>query len=428
MKRVLCLLLASLLVLPLGARRLRVAFVGDPQVDNEKELSYARRSIYDELRGRSDLDMAIFLGDLVNDDVSLLAPTRAVLDSLPYAWASVPGNHDRDVYHVKGKARDMATYSRVIHATDTTFERGGVCFIMMDDVRLEGTGGYEGGFREDQKLWLRERLEALPADRLAVLCAHIPFNEFKAKDSLETILSVHPKLLLMCGHTHTMARSRLVFPGGLEVEEVLAGAACGSWWRGRPDRHGIPSATQNCGAPRSYYVVDFNDGGYRLDYKVIGEPASVKASAVLVDSTRLVLNIYGGALDGSVQVKLPGRRGWITVPRRAEVAPEVEETYRFNKTLEKRSRNPLFIPMLRRKSPHVWALDLSGDPAALAALRTAASGLMLDASDVAPGFKPDAPDAVRSASGTPARPIRIRYRDPSMRFNCRTIIKHLPNP
>ena len=192
MKRVLCLLLASLLVLPLGARRLRVAFVGDPQVDNEKELSYARRSIYDELRGRSDLDMAIFLGDLVNDDVSLLAPIRAVLDSLPYAWASVPGNHDRDVYHVKGKARDMATYSRVIHATDTTFERGGVCFIMMDDVRLEGTGGYEGGFREDQKLWLRERLEALPADRLAVLCAHIPFNEFKAKDSLETIADVRP--------------------------------------------------------------------------------------------------------------------------------------------------------------------------------------------------------------------------------------------
>ena len=136
---------------------------------------------------------------------------------------------------------------------------------------------------------------------------------------------------------------------------------------------------------------------------------------------------------------MPGRRGWITVPRRAEVAPEVEETYRFNKTLEKRSRNPLFIPMLRRKSPHIWALDLSDDPAALAALRTAASGLRLDASDVAPefkpdapdavpGFKPDAPDAVRSASGTPARPIRIRYRDPSMRFNCRTIIRHLPNP
>ena len=57
-----------------GARGpLRVAFVGDPQVDNETELGYARASIYRELRERGDLDLVIILGDLVNDDVRLLA-------------------------------------------------------------------------------------------------------------------------------------------------------------------------------------------------------------------------------------------------------------------------------------------------------------------------------------------------------------------
>jgi predicted phosphodiesterase len=418
--------MALLLALPLGAKRLRVAFVGDPQVDNEKELGYARRSIYKELRERKDLDLAIFLGDLVNDDVAFLAPSRATLDSLPCPWACVPGNHDRDVYRVKGQARDMATYTRVIHAPDTCFERAGVSFIMMNDVRLVGTGGYEGGFREDQKAWLRKQLESIPADRLAVLCAHIPFNEFKAKDSLETILSIHPKMLLMCGHTHTMARSKLVFPSGLALEEVLAGAACGSWWRGRPDSHGIPSATQNCGAPRCYYVVDFKDGDYRLDYKVIGEPASVKASATLMDSTRLVLNVYGGAVFGEVQVKLPGRRGWISIPRHKEVAPEVLETYQFNKTLEKRSRNPLFIPMLRQKSPHIWSLDFADDPAALSALRSTASIAAHGASPAAPGASPAAPGASAAApvaSSTRARPIRIRYRDPSMRFSCRCVVR-----
>ena len=392
MKRILFLLLLTL-TLPLGAQRLRVAFVGDPQVDNDLELSYARRSVYKELRERRDVDLAIFLGDLVNDDVSLLAPSRATLDSLPYAWACVPGNHDRDVYHDKSRPRDMATYARVIHAPDTAFERAGVQFILMDDVRLEGKGGYEGGFREDQKAWLQQQLEAIPASRLAVLCAHIPFNEFKAKDSLETILRVHPRLLLMCGHTHTMARYTLEFPGGLAVEEVLAGAACGSWWRGRPDRHGIPSATQNCGAPRSYYLASFKDGGYRLDYKVIGEPASVKASATLMDSTRLVVNVFGGASEGSVQVKIPGRCGWITLPRHAEVAPEALETYQFNKTLEKRHRNPLFIPILRSKSPHIWSLDFADDPAALKALRAAAG-----------------------------KPVRIRYADPSMRWRTRAVL------
>lgn len=411
--------MALLLVLPLGAKRLRVAFVGDPQVDNEKELGYARRSIYKELRERKDLDLAIFLGDLVNDDVAFLAPSRATLDSLPCPWACVPGNHDRDVYRVKGKARDMATYTRVIHAPDTCFEHAGVSFIMMDDVRLVGAGGYEGGFREDQKAWLRKQLESIPADRLAVLCAHIPFNEFKAKDSLEMILSTHPKMLLMCGHTHTMARTKLVFPSGLALEEVLAGAACGSWWRGRPDRHGIPVATQNCGAPRSYYVVDFKDGDYRLDYKVIGEPSAVKASATLMDSTRLVLNVYGGATFGEVQVKLPGRRGWISIPRHKEVAPEVLETYNFNKTLEKRSRNPLFIPMLRQKSPHIWSLDFADDPSALAALRSAASTAAPEASSTAPKASAAAPEA----SGPRPRPICIRYRDPSMRFSCRCVVR-----
>lgn len=382
MKRMVMALVGLVLALPLPAQKLRVAFVGDPQVDSETELSYARRSVYRELRERKDVDLAIFLGDLVNDKPELLEPTRATLDSLPYAWACVPGNHDRDVYKVKGKVRDMATYSQVIHTPDTSFVRSGVQFILMDDVRLVGSAGYEGGFRESQKAWLKEVLEAVPEGRLAVLSVHIPFNEFEALDSLETILAVHPKLLLMCGHTHTMARRMLKFPGGLEVEEVLTGAACGSWWRGRPDRYGIPCATQNCGAPRCYYVADFKNGSYKLNYKVVGEPESVKASATVVDSTRLVVNVYGGALEGTVEVKLPGHHGWITLRKSAEPAPEVMETYAFNKTITgRRSGNPLFIPMLRAKSPHVWSLD-------------------------------DIPDAA-SLEG---KKIRVRYRDASMQL------------
>jgi 3',5'-cyclic AMP phosphodiesterase CpdA len=138
---------------PGGAQRLRVAFVGAPQVDSDAELAYARKSVYGELGSRKDVDFAIFLGDLVNDKMDLLAPSRATLDSLPFPWACVPGNHDRDVYG-RGRSRDMASYRRVIGATDTTFVRGGVRFILMDDVRGKGTQGYEAGFREEQKAWL----------------------------------------------------------------------------------------------------------------------------------------------------------------------------------------------------------------------------------------------------------------------------------
>ena len=373
---------------PAGAQRLRVAFVGDPQVDSDAELAYARKSVYGELRGRKDLDLVIFLGDIVNDRMDLLAPSRASMDSLSCPWASVPGNHDRDLYG-RGKNRDMASYSRVIGAPDTTFVRGGVRFILMDDVRLRGTLGYEAGFREDQKAWLSDVLDDTPPGMPAVLSAHIPFSEFQAPDSLERILSRHPRLLLMTAHTHTMARHTLTFPGGLAVEEVLTGASCGSWWRGIPDERGIPRSFQNCGAPPCYYLADFSEGGYRLDYQVFGRPTE-KASAALADSTRLVLNVYGGASGGEVRVKLPGRSGWIPVPAAREPAPEAYAVAAFNGTLDRksRSRNPLYIPMRLIDSPHVWSLDLADSPRLLSALRRAAG-----------------------------KRVKIRYRDDSMSFS-----------
>ena len=360
----------AVLALPLQAQPLRVAFVGDPQVDSEMDLSYARKTVYAELRDRKDMDLAIFLGDVVNDRMDLLAPSRACLDSLPFPWACVPGNHDRDPVR-DGRPRNMASYSREIGPPDTTFVRGGVRFILMDDIRLQGKGGYEAGFREDQKAWLAEVLSRTPQKMTAVLCAHIPFSEFKALDSLGRILSVHPRLLLMTAHTHTMARHRLVFPGGLSVEEVLAGASCGSWWRGVPDERGIPASYQNCGAPPCYYLADFSGGEYGLDYKVIGKPDSEKASAWLADSTRLILNVYGGAVGGEVRVKLPGRLRWITVPYHPEPAPEEYVVAAFNRGLDphRRTRNPQYIPMRQTESPHVWAVDLADDPALLSALR-----------------------------------------------------------
>lgn len=38
---------------------LRVALVGDPQVDNATEMWYARKSIYRELAKRKDLDLCL---------------------------------------------------------------------------------------------------------------------------------------------------------------------------------------------------------------------------------------------------------------------------------------------------------------------------------------------------------------------------------
>ena len=111
------------------------------------------------------------------------------------------------------------------------------------------------------------------------------------------------------------------------------------------------------------------------------------------DGDRLVLNIYGGSSEGTAQVRYKGSGGWIDIPRKEEVAPEVLTGIARNRTLAKEgiraSRNPEYIPLLTRKSPHTWSGKLPGSIA-------------------------------------PDTEIRVRYRDRSMRFQERATVSAHP--
>ena len=354
-------------------RVLRVALVGDPQVDNPVEMGYARRSIYRDLRSRRDLDLCIFLGDLVNDNMSLLPESLSVIDSLPFQSFMVPGNHDRDVYRgakssgSMSRPRDLSTWRKLVGYVDTSFVRGNVRFIMMNNVRHAAAGmtDYVGGFTEKQKHWLDSVLvtdvarggkmlrgsvdhsrrpsrgKVTPA--LTILATHIPFSQMKGRDSVLALIPEHTRILYVSGHTHFVSRDD-------SIPEVIAGATCGSWWRGVKDSDGVPYALQSCGAPRGYFVAEISrDGDYRLRYRCVRMDDEVSVWGVRVECEgavrpednivmgkdesegvtvkeggfvrakkdsgvyRLYINVFGGAPDGVVRVR--GGRRWRIVSR-----------------------------------------------------------------------------------------------------------------
>ena len=365
-------------------RVLRVALVGDPQVDDSTEMGYARRSVYRELRGRRDLDMCIFLGDLVNDNMSLLPESVGVIDSLPYQCFMVPGNHDRDVYRGPKlstyRRRDLSTWRKAVGYVDTSFVRGNVRFVLMNNVRPSDSGmtDYVGGFTDRQKHWLDS---VLVADRvesrarktssgggtpaLTILATHIPFSQMKGRDSVLALIPDISRLLFVSGHTHFVSRDD-------SIPELIAGAACGSWWRGVRDSDGIPYALQSCGSPRGYFVADIHrDGTYDLSYKCIGRPASEQLSAWAVpnDSTgrsyRLYINVFGGSSDGVVRISGLGRKTY-SCERSLMAAPEVEQVIRLNASRSRdyrKSHRDEFIPLRRKPSPHLWqTTDLISGP------------------------------------------------------------------
>lgn len=365
-------------------RVLRVALVGDPQVDDPTEMGYARRSVYRELRGRRDLDMCIFLGDLVNDNMSLLPESVGVVDSLPYQCFMVPGNHDRDVYRSPKSSvyrrRDLSTWRKAVGYVDTSVVRGNVRFVLMNNVRPSDSGmtDYVGGFTESQKHWLdfvlnrgvgetrgRKPSRVCGTPALTILATHIPFSQMKGRDSVLALVPDTSRLLFVSGHTHFVSRDD-------SIPELIAGAACGSWWRGVRDSDGIPYALQSCGAPRGYFIADIHrDGTYDLSYKCIGRPASEQLSAWAVpnDSTgrsyRLYINVFGGSSDGVVRVSLPARKS-VDCERSQLAAPEVEQVICLNASRSRdyrKAHRDEFIPLRRKPSPHLWqTTDLISGP------------------------------------------------------------------
>lgn len=412
-------------------RVLRVALVGDPQVDNPVEMGYARRSIYRDLRGRRDLDLCIFLGDLVNDNMSLLPESLGVIDSLPFQSFMVPGNHDRDVYRgpkssgSMSRPRDLSTWRKLVGYVDTSFVRGNVRFIMMNNVRHAAAGmtDYVGGFTEKQKHWLDSvlvtdvargrKMSRGSVDRsrrpsrdkvtpaLTTLATHIPFSQMKGRDSVLALIPEHTRILYVSGHTHFVSRDD-------SIPEVIAGATCGSWWRGAKDSDGVPYALQSCGAPRGYFVAEISrDGDYRLRYRCVGMDDEVSVWGVRVEGEgavrpednivmgkgesegvtvkegggvyRLYINVFGGAPDGVVRVR--GGRRWrivsrgngvhdgadaqgfsrkkrdLVCERSTKTAPEVEQVIEFNASMSRdyrKSHRDEFIPLRRKPSTHLW--------------------------------------------------------------------------
>ena len=420
-------------------RVLWVALVGDPQVDNPVEMGYARRSIYRDLRGRRDLDLCIFLGDLVNDNMSLLPESLSVIDSLPFQSFMVPGNHDRDVYRGSktsgsmSRPRDLSTWRKLVGYVDTSFVRGNVRFIMMNNVRHAAAGmtDYVGGFTEKQKHWLDSvlvtdvarggKMSSGSVDRsrrpsrgkvtpaLTILATHIPFSQMKGRDSVLALIPEHTRILYVSGHTHFVSRDD-------SIPEVIAGATCGSWWRGVKDSDGVPYALQSCGAPRGYFVAEISrDGDYRLRYRCVGMDDEVSVWGVRVEGEgavrpednivmgkgesegvtvkeggfvrakkdsgvyRLYINVFGGAPDGVVRVR--GARRWrivsrgngvhdgadaqgfsrkkrdLVCERSTKTAPEVEQVIEFNASMSRdyrKSHRDEFIPLRRKPSTHLW--------------------------------------------------------------------------
>jgi hypothetical protein len=258
---------------------MRALILTDPQPSSDIEVGYLSRGLVDPVGRRTDLAFGVTLGDIVYDRPDLYGAVNRALARIGIPWYSLPGNHDLTLGTPDEKAA-VAPFESVYGPSTYAFHAGPALFIALDDVRPQGGPRYVGGLRGDQFEFLGNLLRLTPPGEWVVLMLHIPLfspdpsgmETFRRADRLHlfAILTDHPHVLILSGHTHyqrhVMHSGDDGWTGVDPIHEYNVAAACGGFWGGPRDAEGIPVATMWDGTPPGYAILGFHDSRVSLDY------------------------------------------------------------------------------------------------------------------------------------------------------------------
>lgn len=328
--------------------------IGDVQVDNTEELNYASKSIFAELSNKDKHVFNIFLGDLVNDKMPLMKDVRRQLDYMATPSMTLVGNHDRNTGNQDYLNDSFHNY---LGASHYAFNYGKVHFIILNNVYATGKNSYEGRIDEQQMKFIREDLKHVDKSTAIVLSQHIPLVATKNRNELLDLLKDYANVLVLSGHTHVV--SRHFFKYG-NVHELGAGATSGTWWRGEKDSDGIPLSLMQCGTPRGYFAITYENGKYTMQYKGVGKDENQQMHITL-QGTKLIANIYAASDSSSVQLKINNEE-WMPMKKEKIVDPIVEKILANNKANIYPTPGNTVLPLRARPSSHIWTLDLWAFP------------------------------------------------------------------
>ncbi len=312
-------------------KRFKIAVSGDTQPYSNNEVGYVRDTLANELARIPDIEAVIVEGDVVGDDLSLLPRFKKIMSVSQSPLYLVPGNHDAD-YDAPGDEHSFDSFKRMWGPNHYSFDIGEVHFVVLDDVSYpctpeenqdglhnfcndpQNSPTYNGYISAAQMEWLKNDLSHVPESKLIVLNFHIPPQVFidmdATKHQIDNTLELYDLLgygpsdyprrpaLALSGHSHTLEQIRPGesflgwetalgdrSPGAPPFPQIVAGAACGSWWSSDFDAGGIPMSYQRLGAPRGYLLIEFNGNTYKDTFKATGMAREKQMSLSILSPT-----------------------------------------------------------------------------------------------------------------------------------------------
>ncbi|GAA2434632.1 calcineurin-like phosphoesterase family protein [Streptomyces macrosporus] len=288
---------------------------GDLQPYDKTEVGYARAGAIADLARRNDYAScgALFIGDVVGDDLSLYKDVKELTGRLNGPVRFLPGNHDLD-YDAKTPEHSFDTFRARLAPTYYSYDVGRTHVVALNTVRYPCTPdvdnadgqrpncndpvnspSYNGRLDEEQLKWLERDLAKVPSDKLVVVAGHIPLltfaDEGSARHQVDQVREVYEllkgrKAVAVAGHTHSIENMKTgdLFKGwrdifgieGLPFPHITAGAISGDWYSGEPTDKGYPVAVGRDGSRPGVLTLEIKGTSFKERFTVTGEKDDVQ--------------------------------------------------------------------------------------------------------------------------------------------------------
>ena len=259
--------------------RFEAIMMADPQPENDRHLDFIRDGAL-PLLAKARASFGLTLGDIVGDELSLMARYNSIIGQAGTPWWNAGGNHDLD-FDAPDHFGARRSFRRAYGPATYAFEQGEALFIVLDNVEYGGchSPGYRGCIGPRQLAFVRNLLAHIPREKLIVLAMHIPlrteWNPASARDNTADTdallqLLAGRRAVSFSGHMHAAEHQYLPYRAGDFVahhhhHHVLA-ALSGSWWSGPYDHRGRPVSLGVDGCPPGFHVLHVDGANYTTSF------------------------------------------------------------------------------------------------------------------------------------------------------------------
>lgn len=266
----------------------------DVQTYNQQEVRFARNGAFADLAARTDYAGcgALFVGDLVGNDLSFFEQTRNLASMLNGPARFLPGNHDIDFDSLDGE-HEFDTYRAQFGPEYYSYDAGKAHVVALSNIVYTGPSrsDYVSGVSDRQLEWLRQDIASVPKNQVIVLASHSPLLEFFYSDTHETYpleeiykILEGREVVSLAGHTHMSENLREgdlmagwlddVGSKGLPFTHLTVPAVSGQWYDGRVLEQGYPTSVQRDGTPPGVLTLDIKNREVRERFTATGDDGS----------------------------------------------------------------------------------------------------------------------------------------------------------